>query len=412
MKTSFKILQIMVMAGFLLLISCTELPFVQTATDKTPPPPVTNVEVKTIPGGAKITYSIPSSDIDISYVKAEYSYKGAQWTVRTSIYSDTLKIEGLGTVEPINATLYVVDHSENVSQGAPVSFTPEKPPIETIFESMQMLPDFGGVKIAWTNDTNTEVGITIYLEDSTGVMRNMSTRFSREMQGVMAFRGYDAKEYHFAATIVDKWGNESGMKDARVTPLFERSLDKKKFLEVGLPGDNVSTQSNRPLRLTWDGDITTIWHCNYTDTNLPYDFPEYFTINLGTVAKLSRLKIWNRINYYYSNFALRNFEIWGAKEYKRGMPESYWTGSAWKTDGDWEKVGDFEIKRPSGSTDPIGTPTGADLEAAQAGFEFAMPLEAQTLRYVRFVVNTVWGGGIAMVMAELEFFGDDTVAQQ
>jgi hypothetical protein len=408
MKQINIILQIVVIAGLLLLTSyCNELPFAQTPTDKTPPSPVTNVEAISIPGGAKITYNIPASDDDISYVKAVYNYKGEQWTVRTSVYSDTLTIEGLGVVEPTSATLFVVDHSENISSGVSVGFTPLTPPIETIFESMQMSPDFGGVRVSWKNETNTEIGITIFIEDSTGVMRESTTQFSKEKQGEITFRGYDPKEYHFAARIVDIFDNVSDMKDARVTPLVESSLDKSKFLEVALPGDNTTTTNGRPLRLTWDNSLTTIWVTALE--NSPYTFPEYFTIDLGITAQLSRFKAWTRQGFYYNNYAIRTFEVWGAKVYKPDMPESYWTGSEWKND--WEKLGDFEIKRPSGSTEPTGSPTGVDLEAAQKGFEFLIPFEAQTMRYVRFVVNTIWSAGDAMVMAEFEFFGDNTIEQ-
>jgi hypothetical protein len=408
MKKINIILQTVAIAGFLSLIfGCNELPFAQTPTDKTPPPPVTNVEAISIPGGAKITYELPVSDDDISYVKAEYNQNGKLWTVRTSIYSDTLIIEGLGSIEPITATLYVVDHSENTSSGVSVNFTPETPPIQTIFESVKLLPDFGGVKVLWTNDTNTEVGITIFIEDASGIMRAENTRFSRERLGEVTFRGYESKEYHFAALIIDKWGHESEKKEAYLTPLYEKLLDKSKFKEAALPGDNVSTNANRPLPLTWDNNKSTFWHAEYI--NSPYEFPMYFTIDLGVTAHLSRFKYWNRINHYFDNFGLKTFEVWGAKECKPGMSDAYWTGSEWKND--WEKLGDFELKRPSGATEEIGRPTGIDLEAAESGHEYYIPIDSQDLQYVRFVVKTVWSPGNAIVMAEIEIYGDDTVKQ-
>jgi hypothetical protein len=406
MKKINIILQIAAAAGFLSLIfSCNELPFAQTPTDKTPPAPVTNVEAKSIPGGAKITYNVPSSDDDISYVKAVYNYKGEQWTVRTSIYSDTLTIEGLGTVDPVNATLYVVDHSENVSSGVSVGFTPERPPIETMFESLSIVADFGGMRVRWENETNTEIGLTLFVEDSLGIMRETTTQFSKEKHGEMLFRGFEPKEYHFAIRMRDKFENVSGIKEAILTPMVERSLIKTKFSEVGLPGDNTANSNNRPLRLTWDGSLTTIWVADGTN----YPFPQTFTINLGVTVQLSRFKAWTRPTLYYTNMAMRTFEVWATKEIKQDMPASYWTGDEWKND--WEQLGDLEIKRPSGNTEGIGNPTGVDLEAAQKGFEFLMPFEIKALRYVRFIVKTVWPSGTGIVMAEFEFFGDDTVEQ-
>lgn len=408
MKIAVKIIQLMMFAGIILITSCNELPYAQTPTDQTPPSPLMNVSVESIPGGAKIAYDVPASDKDISYVKAEYTYKGEKRIVRTSIYTNYLIIEGLGSVEPVDIVLYLVDHSENTSTGVHVSFTPDTPPFEAIYESMELLSDFGGIKIIWKNDTNTEIGITIFIEDSLGIMQEQETRFSKEQKGEIVFRGYEVKEYHFAARITDKWGNVSGTKNAHIIPLYERLLDKSKYYEVALPGDNISVNGGRYLRNTWDGNLTTIWVTDYTQ--LLYNFPEYFTIDLGVKAKMSRLVCWTRPNFYYDNYAIRTFEVWGAEEYKQDMPQSYWTGADWKND--WEKLDDYEIKRPSGNTAPISSPTGEDLAAAQKGFEFSVPLEAKNLRYLRFVVKTIWSAGAGIVMAEFSFYGDDGVTNQ
>jgi hypothetical protein len=391
--------------ALLFVAACTELPFTQTPVDAVPPPPVTNLVAEPLPGGVRLTYDLPRGDNDISYVRAEYSYRGEEWTVSSSVYTDTLIIDGIGNIEPLSATVYVVDHSNNRSEGVKVDFTPLTPPIDLIFESMQVLPDFGGVKIAWTNTTNTEIGITVFIEDSLGVMREQNTRFSRDADGEIVFRGYDPVEQHFAARITDKWGNESALKDARVTPLFETLFDRLLFAEVGLPGDNVSASNNRFLRNIWDGSKSTIWVTDYLAPQ--YFFPMFFTIDLGVTGKLSRFKFWTRPGYYYANYAIKTFEAWGADSYKQNGDYDYWTGEAWKAD--WEKIGDFAILRPSGATADVNNPTGVDLEAAQAGFEFLVPLEKKNLRYLRFVVHTIWGGGSAMVMAEIEVYGDNTV---
>jgi hypothetical protein len=220
-------------------------------------------------------------------------------------------------------------------------------------------------------------------------------------------------------SVVTTFLPENGMDSVDALPIeytimkepwhfFEKSLDKTKFLEVALPGDNNSTNGNRPLPLIWDNNKSTFWHTEYDKS--PFDFfPMYFTIDLGVTAKVSRFKIWNRINQYYIGMALKTFEVWGAKAYKPDMLESYWTGNDWKND--WEKLGDFELKRPSGETDDIKTPTGIDLEVSESGHEYVFPNDAQNMRYLRFVVKTVWGTTKGMVMAEIEIFGDDTVEE-
>jgi hypothetical protein len=405
MKIAVKIIQFMMFAGIIIITSCNELPDGQTPTAQTPPSPVMNVAVESMPGGAKITYDIPASDKDISYVKAEYTYKGEKHIVRTSVYTNYLVIEGLGSVEPVDVILYLVDHSENISTGVHVSFTPDTPPFEAIYESMELLPDFGGIKITWQNDTNTEIGITVFIEDSLGIMQEQDTHFSKEKKGKVVFRGYELKEYHFAAHLTDKWGNISGTKNAYITPLFERLLDKSKFFEVALPGDNTSVNNNRPLKNCWDGDIGIIWH---TVEGQFMPFPMYVTIDLGVLALISRMSFRARTNYYYYNHTWKTFEVWAAKDYKRDMPVEYWTSEEWKTDGDWSLLADCEVKRPSGNPEATSTVTGEDLEYGQRGYEFEPQGDNQNerFRYLRIVIKSTWATG-AMHMAEFYFYGWD-----
>jgi hypothetical protein len=195
------------------------------------------------------------------------------------------------------------------------------------------------------------------------------------------------------------------MKVGSVTPLPERELDKSKFLEVGLPGDNISTSGSRPLKNCWDGSVDVIWH---TLQGAFMPFPMYVTIDLGILAQISRMKFRARTGYYYSSLAWRKFEVWAAKDYKRDMPEEYWTGEEWKNDGDWSLLADCEVKRPSGNPEMIGTPTGEDLEYAQSGFEFESQGDNQSehYRYLRIIIKETWTSG-GMHMAEFYFYGWD-----
>jgi hypothetical protein len=360
------------------------------------------VKAESLPGGGKITYKVPDSDNDISYVKAEYIYKEEKRIERSSIYCDSLKIEGLNSMEPVSVNLYVVDHSQNVSAPVNISFTPDTPPIETIFNSVNLTADFGGMKVSWTNETATEIGLTIFVEDSLGIMQETDTRFSRDVQGELVFRGYEAKEIRLAIRITDKWGNISGLKEVVITPLFEKAIDKSKFSAANLPDESYVNEEMSPnaYRNFFDGNVTSIWVSNYT---LAYPTPA--SIDLGVMAKLSRFRLWGQSCCYYNNYGFRVFEVWVTNEVKRSEPDSYWTSGAWKND--WVKLNDYEVRRPSGGTEPIGNPTGVDLEAAQNGWEFLVPLEAPPCRYVRFVVHTVWSSSMALCMAEVSFWGDD-----
>jgi hypothetical protein len=338
-------------------------------------------------------------------VKAEYTYKDEKRVERASIYCDSLIIEGLSSMEPVSVNLYVVDHSQNVSALVNVSFTPDTPPIETIFNSVSLASDFGGIKVSWTNKTATEIGITIFMEDSLGIMRETDTRFSRDVQGELVFRGYDPIEYHFAVRVTDKWGNISELKEVVITPLFEKALDKTKFFGITLPGDNNSIYGSSYLYRFWfDGSTSTIWVSNYVDPD-SWSYPMYVSLDLGTMVRLSRFRLWGQTNGWYNNYGFKVFEVWGADEIKRDEPDSYWTTDDWKND--WAKLNDYEVRRPSGIEGPTANPTGEDREAALNGWEFLVPLETPPCRYLRFIVHSIWSSGIGLCMAEITLWGDD-----
>jgi hypothetical protein len=399
MKKLNIIIQIVAVAGSLTM-SCTELPHTQTPIDNVPPAALSNVQVESLPGGAKFTYEVPNEK-DISYVKAEYTYKGEKKTVRASIYNNSLIIEGFGSVEPVDVTLYVVDHSDNISEGIAKTFTPDTPPIETVFQSVKILPSFGGIVVTWLNELATEIGITVFSEDEKGIMREGDTRYSKETKGEITFRGFDSsEEKHFAVRITDKWGNVSEIKDGRVTPLVERELDKKLWSAMEFPGDNTSANAGRVFSNCWDGSKTVIWN-----TGGGAFVPTYLTIDCGVEIRFSRMVFFARIEFEYYTSTWKQIELWGAKDYKRDQPVEYWTGNEWKTDGTWEHLGDFEFLRPSGETVPVRPATGIDLEYAQKGFEFNVPLEKEPLRYVRIVVTEVIGNSSTQEMAEFYFYG-------
>jgi hypothetical protein len=404
MKRLLYIIIVMIMTG---TVSCVEPPFGQTPVDGNPPSAVSNVEIVPTAGGAVITYDLPTGENDLLYVKCEYTYNGEKYVVRSSVYTNSLTIEGLGSADPIDVTLYVVDHSENASPGVTKTFTPENPLWEAIFESLDIQPSFGGIAITWVNESQTEIGITVYTEDSTGVLREGRTEYTKEPEGEIPFYGYDFVPIKFAARIIDKWGNISPVKEKTVTPLYEAELDKSKWRALVLPGDNNSTSNNRPLSNCWNGNTSyaSIWH---TAEGQFMPFPMYFTIDLGEVVKFSRMRLLarNRADYYYGSHTFRKFEVWGATEYSDVQDENYWRyGDVWKTDGHWEKLGDYEVKRPSGSTSP-GIAEGEDLAFGQAGYYFSASYRKKPLQYLRFVINETWGSG-GLHMCEFWFWGDN-----
>lgn len=391
------------LAGLCILLavySCDEERVGQNPVDSAPPPPITNAQAEPIAGGARITYDVPNVT-DISYVKCEYMFKGEKKIVRASIYMNYLYIQGLEAIEPCEYTLYLVDHSENVSTPVTGTFTPLEPPYQAIFKTIEMEPDFGGVVIRWNNETNAMIGVFMLVLNENNEWFEYDLTFSTLSADKRSIRGYPVEEITFGVTLIDQYGNTSDTFRMNAIPLYEKELDKKNFRNVPLLGDNNTINNNRPIENIWDGNISNIWH---TVADAGFTPPQYFTIDLGIVAKLSRLMVWNRPDgFLFAQHNLRYFEVWGTTELKEANSSTYWTSGDWRND--WDLIGDFEEIKPSGL--PLGQTTADDQAASDAGLEFIFESGAGDIRYLRFVVKETWARTAAIHIGEITVFGDD-----
>jgi hypothetical protein len=430
MKRIFYIFMMLAGLWTMSLTSCNELPVGQTPVDGTPPPPLdaNKITVEALPGGAKITYVLPN-DPDISYVKGEFMFQGKKKVIRASVYDNFLIVEGLGSADAVDISLSLVDHSENASTPVVKPFTPLTPPIISIFRTVTVEPDWGGVLVKWENPLEAEIGVYL-LVDSAGLLREITNdannpRFPAVKETSCSFRGFLPVRTTFGIVLVDKWSNKSDTLRQAVTPIFETELvkDYPNVMKVpNLPWDNLSDNGNsQRVNYIFDGVIDATgyaqWHTgeSQVSTKYRYTIPVLFTIDLGVEANLSRFKLWpgryqENGAFIYAHHAIRLFEVWGTTDLKTDehplLPDdatnTYWLED-WKQD--WTLLGDFEVIRPSG--EPVGTDlTDEDWRAVNEGFEF-FPSSTK-VKYVRFSVKSTWIGPSdnAITLGEVSFWGD------
>jgi hypothetical protein len=388
--------------GFMLCfaaMSCSEAPIGQIPVDHKSPSPLTNVVVTPTNGGAYVTYTLPNED-DISYVKCEFTYNGKKRIVRSSIYKNYMEVDGLGEPEEIELKISVIDHSENASQPYVSKFIPLDPPMTAIFRSFKVEPAFGGVKVEWENPARQMVGISFLAANDAGELELKDIVYSSLPTGLKGLRGFNTNKRQFAMSIIDKFENVSDTFKIEMTPFYEVLLDKSKFADAHLLGDNISDRGSRPISNIWDGSLDVLWH---TNPEGGYTVPQYFTIDLGITSQLTRVVLYNRMEYHYAQHNLRLFDIWGTDRLTHPITDSYWEDNSWKAD--WTLLKECEVIKPSGS--PMGTNTAEDLAAHNAGFEYEIPQDVPKVHYLRFVVRETWGRTAAIHIAEISVFGDD-----
>lgn len=391
----------------LLLANCSEESNGPIGNDSIAPKPVTNTKVTNISGGAFIFYDIPTDD-DLLYIEAKYNTKnGNEYKVRSSIYTDTLKIDGFGDTDNYIVNLFSVDRSENRSEPVTVQVTPLTPPIAKIYNSFTIKETFGGAKLQWDNKTKEQIVITVFSTDSIsgveGPLKEVETIYSAASTGDVSIRGYDQQEYRFAIQIRDRWDNVSEILEVTLTPLFEEALDKSLFKEIILPGD---TKQVEPWNSNGASRIPKLWDGEYDsgDTRIVGfngDMPDnyYYTFDLGVEVKLSRMRFWQftqeNQKYLYFDAQYEKFEIWGAKELD---PSGNWDN--------WIKLRDCEVVKPSGLPKGQLNYTDEDREEALKGHDYDFPFDAPSVRYIRIKVNSTFSGLNWCAAGEMSLWGD------
>ncbi|HVI45147.1 MAG TPA: DUF5000 domain-containing lipoprotein [Chitinophaga sp.] len=360
------------------------------------PEPVTNVKATGIAGGALISYSRPKGG-DLLYVKAVYSIRpGVEREVKASYYQNNLTIDGFPDTLDYPVKLYAVSRGENSSAPVTISVKPLTPPVKAVFSQLKMSPTFGGVRISFVNDAEADVVISVLANDSTNELVPAETFYTKRKEGSFAARGFNVNKRKFGVYVRDRWNNRSDTLFAELTPFFEKKLEKSKFKELDLPTDTYSGHIGSKIPNLWDDKLGSgggvIFH-----TKPGSGLPQWFTIDLGVTATLSRLKLHHRDGTTagpYTGGDPKVYEIWGSDN--PGIDGSW---------NNWKLLGRFQSVKPSGA--PEGTVTTEDKQFATVdGEDFDFPADIPPVRYLRFKTIKVWGLLDHLYIAELTFWGN------
>ncbi|WP_226995371.1 DUF4959 domain-containing protein, partial [Candidatus Symbiothrix dinenymphae] len=186
------------------LSGCKEEVIGQWPVDGTPPGKVDNVVVKqAIPGGAVLSYTLPDDD-DLLYIKAVYLRNDSTPSETiASVYCDSVTIEGFGNTSAREVKLYAVDRSRNESEPVSISVTPLEPPVVSIGSTLNLINDFGGFQVNWTNPARAEIGIFMEQKDSLGDYQPMEPIYSKLVDGTGSVRGLDTVTYEVRTYVKD-----------------------------------------------------------------------------------------------------------------------------------------------------------------------------------------------------------------
>lgn len=378
-----------------IICSCSEKQLEPISDSLGKPGIVTEVTVEAIPGGAVISYRIPESE-DILAVKGVYTLAdGKEHTTTASFYDNKLVIQGYNDVEQHDVELYAVNRAQEISDPVKVSFQPLESSLSKIAKTVSIISDFGGAQFNWKNEDRAPVTMEFLAQDSVGLMQVMKIITTQSDSSRQSLRGYAPEPRLFATIIRDNFGNASDTiypPQGMIIPLFEEKLDKRKMNVMKLTNDASFTNWEGMDNYLIDDDHDTFGHS--ANSSLPASF----TVDLGQVAKLSRIVMFQRkySDSYYNWGNPQMFTVYGCD--KKPSQDGNWS--------EWTKIMDCEIIKPSGS--PSGTVTDEDITAAEIGNEFTFELTQTPLRYIRIMIESTFGGTTFTHPADVDFYGEST----
>lgn len=377
-----------------MLFSCKEDRHEPLVKSNTKPGVLSNLKVENVAGGAKISYTLPS-DQDLLYVLAIFSSKSGEGRVlKSSLYKSFVVLDGFSDTNEYQVTLHAVNRSEIQSDPVSVTINPLTPPIQTVFASLNVREDFGGVSYSFENEQQEEYVFYTLIKDDDGKWVPYDKLYTKARSREYAVRGLPPVEREFGIVITDRWKNRSDTLRKKLVPLYEEKLDKKLWRIAPFPSDYYTPNyANRPVSNLWDDKHGTYDYFIAAPSPAAPPLPSWFTIDLGKEARLSRMKInqYEGIGQYaYSIGNPKKYEIWGSNE-----PSDDWSN--------WTLLLECESIKPSGL--PIGSRTAEDLSYALAGEDYTFPVDKPSFRFIRFKLLETWGRTNNVCFDELTLWG-------
>mgnify|MGYP001101681403 CR=1 FL=1 len=159
------------------------------------PPVIEDYVITPINGGGIATYSIPDSE-EVMYVMAEYERNGKKCVERSSVYSNTIRMEGFATTDPVTVAFYTVSRNGVRSEPVVKTFEPLTAPLYLVRQTLSMVTDFGGVSVFWENRFNTEVGVAFLVKDENGegVMKEWWNVTEEDQKAIMKATTWNAAD--------------------------------------------------------------------------------------------------------------------------------------------------------------------------------------------------------------------------
>jgi len=329
----------------------------QVKKDSTKPGKVIVNKVIPKTGALEIHFSLPEGDADIAEIIASYFDKnGRKREFSVSRYNPTILVEGFTGTSEVTVELIAKNNSGNSSDITYAKGAPLVSSVELAFESLRVVPTFGGIRLDWENPVGNLLAIHILVEDNLDkyetILEEDPTKTiytSDSLRTFFSVRPYDARIQKFGFQISDKWGNRTDTLIVSLTPLKEERLDYNRVVALttfnprynagnldwdqfaidpitGIQNDAIyHNNSSFAAQTMFDGQKTAQqayfykYVKNYNDpdpVNHEIIHTTYSTFDLRCDIKISRFLFFQRVDatYRYNRSSPKRFRFWGTDD--------------------------------------------------------------------------------------------------
>jgi hypothetical protein len=332
------------------------------------------------------------------YTKAVYEApNGVPREAKSSLYTDSLILEGFGDTETHDVELISVGKNTKESEPIVRSFNPLTPPVLSVRESIVMNATFGGVEVYYQNVNMGNIIIDIFIDSlGTGEWELFNRTYTSTVGGRITARGANPVETNFGVSVKDPFGNETDIYQKTLKPLYEIEIPSENFADLKLPNDTKWLRTNNPIQHLWDG-VYYNGGTNFFATDQGIDpLPKWVSIDFGDKYILSRIKMWKR-DLYDEGRVPSKWEVYGSNN---PNPDGSWDS--------WTLIQQFGPPyKPSGL--PLGQSTEEDEDVAANGWDYEfIPVPSTGYRYYRLKWLEAPSGENFILIGEMKFWGQPT----
>ncbi|MGQ7868242.1 DUF5126 domain-containing protein [Sunxiuqinia sp. sy24] len=261
-------------------------------------------------GAVILKWRLPE-DNSVDYVNVSYSIDDKRFSKNISKYAVdsisgyvTVTINGFADTNPYNFELRSVNVTGGASQPITIMESPLSPAYETVVSTVNVIPDFGGGIVSWTNNTGKKLTISVNYADPDNPTSTLTASFTSDETGIGIISGLPASLTVFKVTASDQYQNSSTPVSFELTPLAESKILKDNWSVPGYVDDSPSGKIGYSSQSTpeggspdgriiaiFDNDISTYWNADWAHGA---SYPHWFIIDMGEEVTVSRVELTRR----------------------------------------------------------------------------------------------------------------------